>query len=274
MNVAATLLVKNVLTEIEPWTGWLASLRVPGYSDDPNVVGEGDGVYTAEDWSNTRRKGLASFGTDGTQFDDNQKYLGYIFGPEGMNVIGAIALARAFDLRRFRSIYEIGCGDMAQAYVLHQLYPQTRYVATDLDPYVIERCARLSVLDGVEKGVVDVLSVTEASAPFAGFDLLMSWGMEYALNDDQLQRLMDIVARNKVPYLMCSATTIGLGKYLWFLLQSGKRNRLLRDRRLRLSGWQRSPLFYARLARRTGLRMRPIGRFGYHYCMYFEPRNS
>jgi hypothetical protein len=70
------------------------------------------------------------------------------------------------------------------------------------------RCSRLSVLKGIEKSVVNVLSMTEASAPFAGFDLLMSWGMEYALDDNQLQRLMEIVARNRVPYLMCSATTI------------------------------------------------------------------
>lgn len=199
------MLMKRVMSEVEPWTGYLASLKAPGYADDPNVVGAGEGVFTAEDWTRTRQRGLASLGTDGTQFDSNEKYLRYILGTEGINVIGAIALAQAYDFSPYRSIYEIGCGDMAQAYVLHRLYPEVRYVATDLDPYVIERCSRLSVLDGIQKGVVDVLSVQDGTPPFAGFDLLMSWGMEYALDDEQLLRLMRMARESRVPYLMCSA---------------------------------------------------------------------
>lgn len=261
----------RVVTEIEPWTGWLASMRVPGYSDDPNVVSRGEGVYTAEDWSITRQKGLASFGTDGTQFDSDDNYLRYIFGPEAMNVIGALSLSKSFDFSAYRSIYEIGCGDMAQAYVIHRLYPQIRYVATDLDPYVIQRCSRLSCLSGIEKYSLDVLSVASDAVPFAGFELLMSWGMEYALDDGQLLRLMQLAADKRVPYLMCSATATGLGKYLRYLLNTPKRRRLLRERRIRFSGWERSLLRFRALSRKGGLRMQPLGRFGYHFCMLFSP---
>lgn len=261
-------LAQRILSEIEPWTGWLVSLRTPGYSDDPNVVKRGNGVYTAEDWTVTRQKGLAATGTDGTQFDSNEKYLRYIFGTEGINVIGAIALAQRFDFGRYRSIFEIGCGDMAQAYVLHSIHPGIRYVATDLDPYVIERCEKLSILNGIEKRVIDVLSMTEA--PFRGYDLLVSWGMEYALDDTQLLQLLATVRSARVPYLLCSATTTGIGKYLRFLLRAPKRARLLKARRTRMSGWERSPLRFYRLARRAGLRMRVIGRFGYHFCMLLE----
>jgi hypothetical protein len=271
MNLFPAVLARQLAQEIEPWTGWLASLKVPGYSDDPNVVGVADGVYTAEDWSNTRRKGLESFGTDGTQFDTDEKYLRYIFGSEGMNVVAAITLAKAFDFGRYRSIYEIGCGDMAQAYVLKRLNPSTRYVATDLDPYVIDRCSQLPALRGIEKGVLNVLTMDQTTPPFAGFDLLMSWGMEYALDDTQLSGLLQTVERQRIPYLMCSATVMGLGKYARYLLLSSRHKRLLRQQRVRLSGWERSVLHFSRLARGAGLRMRVVGRFGYHFCMLYEP---
>lgn len=263
----------RILGEIDPWTGWLVSLKTPGYSDDPNVVGEGEGVYTADDWSRTRQKGLAQCGTDGSEFDSNEKYLRYIFGAEGMNVIGAISLAQHFDFSRYRSIFEIGCGDMAQAYVLHRLHPQIRYVATDLDPYIIERCARLSVLDGIDKCALNVLSVGPDQTPFAGFDLLMSWGMEYALDDAQLLQLFALARRHRVPYLLCSATTTGLGKYLRYLLRMPQRLRQIKSRQLRMSGWERSPLRFSRLARRAGMRMNVLGRFGYHFCMLLESNN-
>lgn len=261
----------RILGEIDPWTGWLISLKTPGYSDDPNVVGRGDGVYTAEDWSHTRQKGLSQCGTDGSEFDSDENYLRYIFGAEGMNVIGAIALAQHFDFGRYRSIFEIGCGDMAQAYILHRLHPHTQYVATDLDPYIIERCAKLSVLDGIEKKALDILSVPQDKTPFAGFDLLVSWGMEYALNDTQLLQLFALGRRHRVPYLLCSATTTGLGKYLRYLVRMPQRARRIKARQLRMSGWERSPLRFYRLARQAGLRMKVLGRFGYHFCMLLEP---
>ncbi len=262
----------RIFGELDPWTGWLVSLKTPGYSDDPNVIGQGDGIYTAEDWSRTRQKGLSNRGTNGSEFDSNENYLHYIFGAEGINVIGAIALARHFDFSRYSSIFEIGCGDMAQAYVLHNLYPQIRYVASDLDPYIIDRCTRLSVLDGIEKQALNVLTIAPNQAPFAGFDLLMSWGMEYALDDAQLLQLFALARQHRVPYLLCSATTTGLGKYLHYLLRMPQRLRRIRAQQLRMSGWERSPLRFSRLARRAGMRMRMLGRFGYHFCMLLEPR--
>lgn len=263
MSNVASLAVRRLWSEVEPWTGWLASLRVPGYTEDPVTVGRADGVYRADDWSVARQRDL--------RWSDDDTYRRHIYGVEGDNVIAAISLAQVFDFSRYRSIWEIGCGDMAQAYVLHRLYPDIRYVATDLDPWVIQRCRALSVLDGIDKRVLDVLALPENQAPFAGFDLLMSWGMEYALDDAQLLRLLRMVRRYEMPYLLCSATTTGFGKYLRHLLRTPRRAQLAKTHRLRLTGWERSPLRFYRLARRAGLTMRVIGRFGYHYCMLLEP---
>lgn len=265
MTSAAGRTLHQLLAEIEPWSGWLASLCLPGYADEPAALERGRGVYGAEDWSAVRRQDLAA------ALASDEAYLCHIFGREGINVVGAIGLARAFDFGRYRSIFEIGCGDMAQAYVMHRLHPGIRYVATDLDPWVIEQCERLPALAGIEKHVLDVLALPEAGVPFAGFDLLLSWGMEYALDDGQLVRLLRTSARERIPYLLCSATTAGLGKWLRHLWRRRERAQLAERGRLRLSGWERSPLRLRALARRAGLRTTPIGRFGYHYCLLFEP---
>jgi len=260
--------LKRAVADVEPWLGSFFSQTIPGYSDEPEVVTLGAGVYTAADWTRLRKDGSSSFGTSGSEFDDDEKYLRYIFGLEGMNVAGAIMLAKAFDFTRHHSVLEIGCGAMAQAYVLHKTFPHLRYLATDLDPYVVDRCSQLPVLCGIEKKVLNVLSVDEVT-PFAGIDLLMSWGMEYALDDDELLRLLTLAGQANVPYLLCSATIFGPLKYAKFVSKYALRARLGDERKLRLTGWHRSLGKFRYLARAAGLKIQPLGRFGHHFCMLF-----
>jgi SAM-dependent methyltransferase len=261
---------KNLYSEVEPWTGALFGFETWSLTDNPNTVAAGAGVETAADWSNTRRKGRAAFGTDGTSLDNDDNYIRYILGVESINLIGLLALNRMVDLGRYRSIFEIGCGDMAQAYAIHRLFPGTKYVATDLDPYVIESCSRLHSLDGIEKRVLNVLAFSDEEIPFEGFDLLMSWGMEYALDDAQLLRLFQMVERTGVPYLMCSASTIGVMEYARFWMRLGKIKRAVDLRQLRMTGWRRSVGRFRALARRARLDCQVLGRFGYHFCMLLK----
>jgi hypothetical protein len=260
--------LKHAVADIEPLLGSFVRLTIPGYTDEPEVVALGTGVYTASDWSQLRKEGSPSFGTSGSEFENDENYLRYIFGLEGMNVVGAITLAKVFDFTKYRSLLEIGCGAMAQAYVLHNAFPHLRYLATDLDPFVIDRCAQLPVLSGIEKKALNVLSMHDV-ALFNEVELLMSWGMEYALNDDELLRLLTLVAKANIPYLMCSATTIGLLKYSMFLMRHFYRKRLLAERRLRVTGWHRSVGKFRSLAGATGLKTKILGRFGNHFCMLF-----
>jgi len=262
--------VKNAYSEVEPWTGALFSLEACSYSDNPNTVASGVCVETAHDWTNARRKGWAALGTDGTHLANADSYIRYILGAESINLIGVLSLAKVFDFGRYNSIFEIGCGDMAQAYVIHRLFPDIRYVATDLDPYVIDRCSELSVLAGIEKRVLDVLAIPDNELPFSRFGLLMSWGMEYALNDEQLLRLFRMVARSEIPYLMCSTSTIGLVQYARDWVHAEKVRTLVEQRKLRMTGWRRSIAKFRSLSSQAGLEMRALGRFGYHFCMLFN----
>lgn len=271
MRQGTSRAVKNMISEIDLWMGACVSLEALSYTTNPNTVDAGSGVETAKDWSNTRRKGSLLRGTDGTELDTDDKYVRYIFGVESMNLIDALSLAKVFDLSHYQSIFEIGCGDLAQAFVIHRLYPHIRYVATDLDPYVIDRCEQLSVLKGIEKRVLDVRSVSDQEIPFAGFDLLMSWGMEYALDDEQLLRLLHMVRRTGVPYLMCSATAIGPMQYARYCMGASRRRVLIDQNKLRMTGWRRSVGKFHRLAQQAGLKTEPLGQFGYHFCMLLNP---
>src|SRR5262245_18430850 len=105
MSDGANLMVKKVYGDFEPWTGTLVSLKTSHYTDNPNTVGSGDGVETADDWTRSRRHGAVSLGTDGTQLDSDDNYIRYIFGVESINLIGALSLAKVFDFSRYSSIF-------------------------------------------------------------------------------------------------------------------------------------------------------------------------
>jgi|GEM_PF-3224386 len=271
MSYDAVRMIKNVLSEIDLWMGAAVSLETWKYSNNSNGAVGRQGVETAEDWSSTRRKGSTLRGTDGSELDNDERYIRYILGVESINVIGALSLAKVFDFSPYNSIFEIGCGDMAQAYVIHRLYPHIRYVATDLDPYVIDRCTRLPALAGIEKRVLDVLSIPDGNPPFAGFDLLVSWGMEYALDDAQLSRLLHIVRGAHIPYLLCSATTIGLLRYGVSRIGEKRKRALVDQGKLRMTGWRRSVGKLRRLAQQAGFETRCLGLFGYHFCLHLNP---
>src|SRR5262245_48439595 len=99
--------VKSAYSEVEPWSGALFSLETCSYSDNPNTVLAGEGVETAEDWTRARRMGWATLGTNGTHLKNDENYLRHILGAESINLVGVLSLARAFDFRRYGSIFEI-----------------------------------------------------------------------------------------------------------------------------------------------------------------------
>lgn len=263
-------IVRSALGDLDMWFGSLLALETPSYTDDPNVLRTGQGVFSAAEWGVTRRKGADVFGTDGTQYDTDQKYLRHVFGTESTNVIGAILLAKLFDFQRYKSILEIGCGDMAQAFVIHHLHPNIAYTATDLDSYIIERCSTLKLLDGIEKRVLDIAASGDEVA-LDRFDLLMSWGVDYALDDDQFIGLLRMIRHANVPYLMCSATALGPVKYVAHWLTQKNKSRLLEEGKLRVQGRNRSARRFQRLAQAAGVKARVLGRFGYFFALLFEP---
>lgn len=246
----------------------VVSLKAPVYTADPNVL-SGEGVYSAGEWGHTRRVGADRYAA-GRQYADDESYLRYIAEVEGAKISSALSLTDAFDFSRYRRIFEMGCGDMIQALQVTRHVPGLQYVATDFDPYVIERCGALPVLAGIEKRVFNVLE--DSTDVFAGFDLIVSWGLDATLDDRQFLTLLASVGRLGVPYLMCSPTTIGplIRACQWSA--AGAERRLLEQRRIRMHGWARSIAYFKTLAATAGLGVRNVGRHGLYTCLVFDAR--
>jgi hypothetical protein len=133
-----------------------------------------------------------------------------------------------------------------------------RYRATDFDPFVIEKCARLPLLAGIEKAVLDVTRLTPAD--LAGFDLLLSWELIYALDDEALRRLFCTARAAGVPFLAGTTQLLGPLRYAKRALRNldwrpggFHYTRLTAAGKLRMHGWNPSIAHYARLAHEEGL---------------------
>lgn len=244
----------------------VVAVKAPVFTRDSNVL-DGDGIYSSDEWSRTRRLGSAQHGIDGRQYDSDARYLAYIHAAEPNKVTAGRLLAQAFDFSRYARVLELGCGDMIQALEITRAWPHLHYVATDFDPYVVARCSELPVLAGVQKQVFDVLN--DPHERFAGFDLILSWGLDAALDDAQLVATLASIRRYGVPWLMCSPSTIGPILHLHQRSTERRRRELLAERKLRMHGWARSVAYFARLARTAGVSMRSIGRHGMYTCIVF-----
>lgn len=258
--------LKTALLSLDVRLQPLVSLKAPLYTEDENLV-DGAGVYSAGDWSHTRRRGSARYGTDGTQYDSDAQFEEYIGRVERAKIESVVSLLEAFDFGRFPRIFELGCGDMIQAQRITRRCPEVAYVASDFDPYVIERCDALPMLSGIRKRVFDVL--TDPHDAFAEADLLLSWGLDAALEDAQLIALLESVRRLRVPYLMCSPTVIGPLVFAHQWSASAAREKRLAGRSLRMHGWARSVAYFRKLARLSGVRVRTVGRHGLYTCLMF-----
>lgn len=258
--------LKHALLRLDDGLQAVVPLKTPVYTADQNVL-DGAGVYTAAEWSRTRRIGAAGDALHASAYDSDEQYRRYVMQVAGSKVASVTALMDAFDFGRFSKIFEVGCGDMSQALHITKRWPDVEYVATDFDPYVIERCATLPVLSGIRKQVFDVLA--DSHEAFAGFDLLVSFGLDAALDDGQFGALLASVRRLQVPYLMCSPTTIGPIVQLYQWSSRRARQRMLDERRIRMHGWARSVSYFSKLASAAGVPMRSVGRHGLYSCLLF-----
>lgn len=261
---------RDFVLAIDAWTSVPIRLKTPLYTTDPVNLDSGSGIYGAHEWSATREKGDGTYGTDGRQYDTDDKYLQYAFGLEGYRIISAILLANSYNFGEIGHVLELGCGDMVQSLVLKKRFPHLHYVASDFDPYVIERCSQLRTLDGIEKRVLDVLKISDKETPFSDADLLMSWGLDYALDDEQFVNLLISIKRADVPYLMCSPTVAGPLKHgIHYIRKILKSERLVEQKRLRMHGFLRTAGYFLSLANRAGMKTRVIGPRGSYFCILF-----
>jgi len=235
------------------------------HANDPDSPGEG--VPSASDWSRSRHRLTAPFGAAGDRYESDESYRRYLSSIHESKILAVLSLMERFDFGRHERIVELGCGDMPQAYTICAKFPRIAYTATDFDPLVIEQCSRLPLLQGIGKAVLDVTGPDLAS--LENHDLIVSWSLEFGLDDGQLRRLFLASKELGVPYLLCTHTAIGpLAVLKLPSAPDSRRGGNVRPRRL---GWLRSTAEIARLANEAGMRLDWKAWHVNHAALYFTP---
>ena len=240
----------------------------PLFVEDPTAV-SGAGIYTAGDWSRVRHLQTEPFGSDVDRYGSDEDYRRYLSSIHQGKILSIQSLIRAFDFSQYKRIMELGCGDMPQAYTICSKFPDIAYTATDFDRCVIEKCSRLPLLRGIRKFVFDV--VRADLDELKNYDLLISWSLEFALDDSHLIRLFVACKEHSVPYLLCSHTIIGPLGYISKARSQAKQRKRLQGDGMRMLGWLRSTAEISRLARQAGMVLQSKTWHANHAVLFFTP---
>ena len=252
-------MIRQFLLNCDLRAGRHVPLKLPAYIRE-QYLKDGQGIYSREEWSHARRNGYRGAGVNSSELDTDDRYLTRVFSSHVRNLHAALRLLETFRFESYDSVLELGCGEMIQAFAIKCAHPQLRYMATDFDPFVVEKCSRLPVLGQIEKDVVDAsqLSVEQ----IAGFSLVVAWEMIYALDDEKLLTVLRACRGANVPLLACTTQMIGPAQYifrkmknLWRRLEGVRVKGAGAAEPLRMHGWNPSPAYYARLARHAGLEL-------------------
>ena len=250
-------MLRRQLINLDLWAGQSVALRLPAYIEERWSASR-QGTYTAEEWSHARSAGYRGNEAGQPLLNTEEGYRHQLATHNAPAVQTVKRPAATLDFRRYNSILEIGCVEMAQAYTLINLYPQLRYRATDFDPYVIEKCSGLPLLNGIEKSILDVSRL--AAADLVGFKLLVGWEIIYALDESLLQTVLTACRDAGVSFMAGTSQLLGPLRYLrrtwrdtgWGLHRSVYQ-RLVNELRLRMHGWNPSLGHYQQQARKAGM---------------------
>jgi len=232
-------------------------------------AGAGAGIYTAEDWNSIRQGQTEPRGPDEDRYGSDAAYRRYLASIHQSKIAAVESLIRKFDFRDYGRIMELGCGDMPQAFVLSSRFPGIAYTATDFDPHVIGKCARLPLLSGIRKLVLD--AAHDELNELRNTDLVLSWSLEFSLDDHQLTALFEACRKHSLPYLLCTHTDVGPIGYLSRAYSESKLRMHARGDGLRTIGWLRSAAEIARLARKAGMTLRSRTYHVNHAALFFTP---
>lgn len=243
-------------------------LVLPLFVDDPRADSEA-GIYSAEDWDRNRLLNTEPFRPELDRYGSDEEYCSYLAAIHESKILSVQSLIRTFDFSQYNRIIELGCGDMPQAYTIWSSFPDIAYTATDFDRRVIEKCSQLPMLRGICKSVFDV--VRDDLNELKNHDLVISWSLEFSLNNMQLTNLFAACKKNFVPYLLCTHTTIGPFGYFSRARSQAKQRKRTRGNGMQMLGWLRSTGEIARLAGQEGMVLRTRSRHINHTVLLFTP---
>lgn len=248
--------LRQLILNADNAVGFFLSLKLPAFIQE-TILLEGTGPYTQQEWTRARQLGYREAGLDSSDLDEDAKYLARMFQTQYRNLISAKRLCQMIDFTKFESVLEIGCGEMVQAFVITALYPHLRYLASDIDPYIIRKCSRLPLLRNIEKRVLDVSTLS--SKDLRGTQLVLSWELFYALNDDRLLHLFHLLGEARISMLVSSTQLTGPLRAITRWIKGLPSDEQAKYREgFRMHGWHHSLGYYQCLAKRSGLKLKNV----------------
>ena len=211
---------RAVVKNIDLYFGLATNILFPAYIEE-KFLKSGSGTYLREEWILARANNYCNAGLNLSKIQNDNSYIKRALGEEYRKLISGIRFCRKFDLSKVKTILEIGCGEMITSLAIKMANPHLRYIASDFDPSIIEACSRLSILNGIEKVVLDI---NELDIDYLfNVDLIVAWEVLYAFNPSELNKLIYKCATSKTRLVIASAQFIGPINWLLFHLKNAYR---------------------------------------------------
>lgn len=220
---------------------------------------EGRGVYTREEWAQARRVGYNDAGPESAAIDTEVGFLRRAFGGERRKLESGLRLADHLKQAGYRSVLEVGCGEMITSWAIKSRLPEIRYLATDYDDFVVAKCRRLRLLEPIEKACLDVDAVTVAE--LQPFDVVVAWEVFYAFDTVRFVRFLEKVKAADSALIICSGQLVGPLRAASYLVKSRMQGYAGRCERgeVRAHGFKCSVGHYRQIAAGLGLACRLVG---------------
>jgi hypothetical protein len=171
---------------------------IPVYTNDPNTVSRGDGLYSDDDWYCTRLKNNIFYSNP-----SKNHYFEMIFdSPE--KIKSANDLCSSFDFSAYNRIGDIGGIPFSQSWVINKIHPKIEFYLTDNDKLSLDK-HRISPPFSHSKCSFFEFDVTKDDLNiFKDCILLTMWGVDYHLSDSQFIDLIQKVKSLKKSLLIAS----------------------------------------------------------------------
>lgn len=233
----------------------------PTFTQDPRPKANGTGgVYSSEEWLESRR------GNDSFYESPSLYKLRKMHWAKFNGIKSVYELSQIFDFSTKDTIGEIGGVPFVQAWTLMELLPETSFVLTDADGQnlfkleVFFREHQKNFLDSnssrsttLQFEKFDLKS--DSLEVFSGCDLLMMWGVDYALADPELEKLFAFCQSKDIPLMISTMTPMGSLRRLLFWVQRNVivRKMFRREKPMSLVGHYRTGKYFEALSRKSRL---------------------
>jgi hypothetical protein len=243
---------------------------------------EGEVVYSKEEWMESRSEENVFY------TNPNSYNLRKLHWKKFNGVKSILELTNSYDFSTKRNIGEIGGIPFVQVWALIEMSPKINFLLTDADginlsklnPYFRAHQSDFRNLGGSETNGLRTAEFdlhTDSLELFTDCDLIMMWGVDYALEDSDIIKLLEFCRDKDIEVLMSTMTPYSnLNRFFLWLT----RNRIVRitlGKELvshSLVGYYRTRKYFEYLAKSCGVTCKQVFRNRLYSTYIYKPQQN